>query len=119
MLISSACETSMRSASSFMSARLRSVSPAVDHLDRLGVMADHPLHEADIGWREHHAGKIRGVRHIDWPRRLTRGAGLNERRRGAGGGRSDGRGPTGQGCDDEDERGNRRAAECHYRPQSS
>ena len=49
ILISSFCDTSIRCASFRMSSLARALVEQLDHLDRLRVMADHALHELDVG----------------------------------------------------------------------
>ena len=50
------------------------------HLDRLGVMANHALHEAHVGGAMSHAGRVGRLGRRDFPARLARRAGLDDAR---------------------------------------
>ena len=50
------------------------------HVERLRVMADHPLHEADVGRRERHFRQVRGGCGIDDPAVLPGRAWLDDLR---------------------------------------
>ena len=52
----------------------------IGHLDRLRVMADHPLHELDVGADVLHLRKIDRLLGADHPRRLARSARLDDGR---------------------------------------
>ena len=57
---------------------------SVDHLDRLRVVADHPLHELDVGAGVLHLRQVAGLGGGDDLARLARRARLHDRRRGSG-----------------------------------
>ena len=51
------------------------------HLERLGVVGDHPLHEAHIGFGKLNTSEIGGFLRGEQPTRLAGSARLNDRRR--------------------------------------
>ena len=62
-----------------MSSRaVRDVEQA-DHVDRLRVVADHPLHEAHVRWRIRHVRQVGSRRRGNHTTRLARSAGLHDR----------------------------------------
>jgi hypothetical protein len=51
----------------------------IDHVDRLRVVGDHPLHEAHVRWRIRHVRQVGSRRRGNHTTRLARSAGLHDR----------------------------------------
>ena len=80
ILISSACEISMRSAELAHLRPLGARLQQLGHLDRLRVVADHALHELDVGGGEADLRQIDRARGVDGLARLAGCAGLDDGR---------------------------------------
>ena len=51
----------------------------IDHVDRLRVVRDHPLHEVHVRWRIRHVRQVGSSRRGNYATRLARSAGLHDR----------------------------------------